>query len=278
MRQVFSSRRVDNVEKVAQLLRDAGIEVKVTDGQSYHGSRGRNFSYRERPGNEDAPRPAVWIVRAEDQIRGRELLREAGLLQNLPSTRSYLGQGEVVFATERPAPRQGMSRASKVRYTLLGGAALVTALAWLSRPDADAPTADESAVIADAPAAEARRLDMVPPTVEATVNRLPVPQALAETVLATELAGLDGPACIAVDGRTPTAPLFAALEAIAPDVRSASTCEGTDATTRLDIANYRTDGSGRGTVDVIIDVDGARTSRTLDVVRDGRTWSVAPPE
>lgn len=275
MRQVFSSPRLENVERVAELLRAEAIEVRIVNGRSYKGSRRSTFSYRE---GASGPRPSVWVVRAEDQTRARALLREAGLLQNLPSTRSYLGQGEVVFATERPAPRQGMSRASKVRYTLLGGAALVTALAWLSRPDADAPTADESAVIADAPAAEARRLDMVPPTVEATVNRLPVPQALAETLLAAELAGLEGTACVAVDGRAPSAPLLAALESTAPDVRSAPACDDADAAPRLDIANYRTDGSGRGTVDMIIDVDGARTSRTLDVVRDGRTWSVAPPE
>ena len=275
MRQVFSSPRLENVERVAELLRAEAIEVRIVNGRSYKGSRRSNFSYRE---GASGPRPSVWVVRAEDQTRARALLREAGLLQNLPSTRSYLGQGEVVFATERPAPRQGMSRASKVRYTLLGGAALVTALAWLSRPDADAPTADQSAVIAEAPAPSSPRLDMVPPTVEATVNRLPVPQALAETVLATELAGLDGPACIAVDGRTPTAPLLAALEAIAPGVRGASTCEGTDAMTRLDIANYRTDGSGRGTVDVIIDTGGERATRTLDVARDGRSWNAAPAE
>ena len=275
MRQVFSSPRLENVERVAELLRAEAIEVRIVNGRSYKGSRRSTFSYRE---GASGPRPSVWVVRAEDQTRARALLREAGLLQNLPSTRSYLGQGEVVFATERPAPRQGMSRASKVRYTLLGGAALVTALAWLSRPDADAPTADESAVFADAPAAEARRLDMVPPTVEATVNRLPVPQALAETLLAAELAGLDGTACVAVDGRAPSAPLLAALASTAPDVRSLAACDDADAAPRLDIANYRTDGSGRGTVDVIIDVDAARTSRTLDVVRDGRTWSVAPPE
>ena len=161
---------------------------------------------------------------------------------------------------------------------VLGGAALVTALAWLSRPDADAPTGDEPAVIAEAAAPEPPRLAMVPPTVEATVNRLPVPQALAKTVLAAELAGLGGTACIAVDGRAPTAPLLDALAAASPGVRSVPACDDADAAPRLDIANYRTDGSGRGTVDVIIDVDGERTSRTLDVVREGRTWSAATAE
>ena len=35
MRQVFTSPRLENVEGVAQLLRDAGVEIKVTDARSY---------------------------------------------------------------------------------------------------------------------------------------------------------------------------------------------------------------------------------------------------
>lgn len=99
MRQVFSSPRLENVERVAELLRAEAIEVRIVNGRSYKGSRRSTFSYRE---GASGPRPSVWVVRAEDQTRARALLREAGLLQNLPSTRSYLGQGEVVFATERP--------------------------------------------------------------------------------------------------------------------------------------------------------------------------------
>ena len=137
MRQVFSSPRLENVERVAELLRAEAIEVRIVNGRSYKGSRRSTFSYRE---GASGPRPSVWVVRAEDQTRARALLREAGLLQNLPSTRSYLGQGEVVFATERPAPRQGMSRASKVRYTLLGGAALVTASDLVARLGLDKST------------------------------------------------------------------------------------------------------------------------------------------
>ena len=32
MRQVFSSPRLENVEQVARLLEDAGIETRITDG------------------------------------------------------------------------------------------------------------------------------------------------------------------------------------------------------------------------------------------------------
>ena len=38
MRQVFTSPRLENAERVAQLLRDAGIEVKLQHGRSYKGA------------------------------------------------------------------------------------------------------------------------------------------------------------------------------------------------------------------------------------------------
>ena len=80
MRQVFTSPRLENVEAVAELLRAQGIEVKIAEGRSYRGSRRSTFTYRIE---EDAsPQPSVWIVHANDQPRGRQLLREAGLLES----------------------------------------------------------------------------------------------------------------------------------------------------------------------------------------------------
>ena len=275
MRQIFSSPRLENVERVAELLRADGIEVRILNGRSYKGSRRSSFSFRD---NAAGPRPSVWVIRSDDQTRARALLRDIGLLQTQPSTRSYLGQTDVVFASERPEARQGMSRASKVRYTLLGGAALVVALTWFTRSGPDTGAAE----LAAAPVAVAEpRLDMVPPTVEATVHRIPVPQALAEAVLAAELAGIDGPACVAIDGATPTAPVLASLEVASPGLRAAPRCDGDAPATWLEIANYRTDGMGTGSVDVIsgdADAADARDTRTLDVARDGRVWSFTPAD
>jgi len=266
MRQVFSSPRLENVERVAALLRDAGIEVQILNGRSYKGNRRSTFSYREDAGG---PRPAVWVTRSDEQPRARELLREAGLLQSQPSARSYLQQADVVFAPAAEV-RKGMSRASKVRYTLIGGAVLVIALSWWSRPSSDAP-AEATVAAAPEPA-----LDMVPPTVEASEYRAPVPRALATAVLADALAAQAGPVCVAVDGDAPAAPLLAELEAGYPDVRPSSACGGGDGqTASLDVTNYRTDGSGQGTVDLVrggSDAAQGLVRRTLDVRRDGRDW------
>ena len=54
MRKVFSSHRLENAEGVAELLRAAGIEVRILNGRSYKGNRRRTFSYS------DADAPESW--------------------------------------------------------------------------------------------------------------------------------------------------------------------------------------------------------------------------
>lgn len=89
MRQVFSSPRLENVEAVAEMLREAGIDVHISNGRSYKGNRRSHFSYRASAQSDSEP--AVWIVRSEDQPRAREMLREAGLFAERHSTGdSYL--------------------------------------------------------------------------------------------------------------------------------------------------------------------------------------------
>ena len=101
MRQIFSSQRVETVEGVAELLRSHGIEVKVTNGRSYKTRRRGQFSYTDL-GNAQAY-PAVWIVRADDQPRARDILREARLLD---TTRRDHPTAEFAF---RDAPQEGGS-------------------------------------------------------------------------------------------------------------------------------------------------------------------------
>ncbi len=119
MRQVFTSLRVETVEGVARLLQDAGIEVHIANGRSYHSKRGSQFSYVEPMTLKQ--QPSLWVKRAEDQPRARELLREAGLLA---STRP--GQGDpLLFAQGTPedAPKQ-RSLAWRIRVFLLFAVAI----------------------------------------------------------------------------------------------------------------------------------------------------------
>ena len=45
MRQVFTSTRLENVEGVAKMLGEHGIETKITQGRSWKGNSRREFSY-----------------------------------------------------------------------------------------------------------------------------------------------------------------------------------------------------------------------------------------
>lgn len=124
MRQVFSSRRLENVEGVAQLLREADIEVHISNPRSYKGNRRGDFSYRASASS--APESAVWIVRSEDQPRARALLREAGLLA------SSRGQGDSYLSPPSgdptATPRSPQQRAIRIKLVLLAGIGVVLVL------------------------------------------------------------------------------------------------------------------------------------------------------
>lgn len=111
MRQVFSSPRIENVDRVEALLHEAGIETHVSNRDKLRRDRLRSFSYSARP--DSSSWPAVWIQQAEDLPRARELLRDAGVMG---STRPNIAtEYKLRPRSEYDAPR----RASQVRRVLL---------------------------------------------------------------------------------------------------------------------------------------------------------------
>ena len=102
MRQVFTSQRLETVEGVARLLEEAGIAVHISNGRSYKGGMGGQFSFSDpKPARKQ---PALWIKHPADQPRAREILRNAGLLD---TTRPDQGSGYVFREAEDEAPRRG---------------------------------------------------------------------------------------------------------------------------------------------------------------------------
>lgn len=184
MRQIFSSARLENVEQVAQLLRDAGIEVRVTEGRSYKGNRRGAFSYNDR----NQPKPAVWVVKSDDQVRARELLREAGLID---TTRG--GSGAMSFRfepdTQKDAASPARKRAFRIKLALLGGIVIVIGMALVNT--VRTPVAPTLA----APPFDGR--------VQATLP------GIAQAVFTQEMAEAQLPAlCLSVDGRDAPAALI----------------------------------------------------------------------
>jgi hypothetical protein len=128
MRSVFTSPRLENVEAVAKMLEEAGIEVRISQDRSYKGNRRRPFSYRDSSNTE--PNPQVWVIKAEDQPKARAMLREAGLIDStrpeFSLSHSYLPPSP----TQTVAPKRDRRAmlVLRMRLLLLGIIVLVTIL------------------------------------------------------------------------------------------------------------------------------------------------------
>jgi len=237
LRQVFTSPRLENVERVAKMLENEGIEVRITNGRSYKGNVRANFSYRD---SGSTAQPALWIIKSEDQPRARAMLREAGLMdssRNAPD--SFLA---VSFRGADPyaaTPAQKRSFRYKVGLLLVICVVLVLALvhgARLEKGAVDvAPRAVASravaqpkapAAVAATPAPETVVADPEAAAVPAPVNPVAAtPAALAEQAFASGLRSDDeGVLCLALDGKDAPAALIARLRRGGADVVAASQC------------------------------------------------------
>ncbi|MBB1087354.1 hypothetical protein H4F99_02490 [Lysobacter sp. SG-8] len=292
MRQVFTSPRLENVEAVARLLEDDGIEVRITNGRSYRGNRRRTFSYG---GGADAgEQAAVWVIQSEDQVRAREILREAGLIDSTRHRDSFVASFREQDEAQVQADRRSQ-RIARIKYALLVGlliAAGVMAVQMVrQRPQAtDAPAALPVAPTPDRASEGFPAEPQAPFDGSAQPTILPV----AEAVFAHELgqARLDI-ACLSIDGRDAPAALIQSLQAGLPAdsalrlvsasncVRNADEAEGsTHAASGLpalmvDVAWFRPTSADAGAVDfVAYHHRSFATYRTLELRRvDGR-WQV----
>ena len=77
MRLIYTSARVEQVERVVALLDEAGIATSIVNRRAYAGHDYKGPSYTSPPSRETWPQ--VWIVHSTDQPRARALLREIGI-------------------------------------------------------------------------------------------------------------------------------------------------------------------------------------------------------
>lgn len=202
MRQVFSSPRLENVEKVADLLRAADIEVRITDGRSYKGGRRKEFSY----GDTDAPKPALWVVRSEDQVRARAILREAGLIDSTRPGDGGSGPSFRLQPRQAPVAPARQRRNLRLKLVLLVGIATVFALMMRHIVTYEAPQQ-----LAAPPFDGSTSATLLP--VARAVFASEIPQARIEVV------------CLSVDGRDAPQPMIEALETPGVSIVPGSSCE-----------------------------------------------------
>jgi hypothetical protein len=76
MRQIYTSQREENIDRVVAMMKEAGIDTSVTNRSNYRRDY-KGPSYTTKVARDTWPQ--VWVVRSEDQTRARALLREAGV-------------------------------------------------------------------------------------------------------------------------------------------------------------------------------------------------------
>ncbi|MGI8560340.1 MAG: hypothetical protein ACR2J7_02655 [Luteimonas sp.] len=272
MRQVFSSPRLENVEAVAELLRAQDIEVRITNGRGYRSGIRGNFSYRDN--SKAGPTPAVWVLRADQQPQARQLLRDAGLLQSGRSPDDSFLPPNLQFGSDNISVDEKRQR-SRLRYVLLAAVAAMVGLVLVTtRHQASTPATPASSLPTSAPASGPAAIAIPEAYVIAT------PPALAEMLFRRVLdAGRARDACLSIDGADPAAELLARLSIAGRAIRGASSCDASDDGLWIEARQYRTDGSGSGTVELVIrTVQAGRTTDTdrlqVTVEREQADWRV----
>jgi broad specificity phosphatase PhoE len=78
MRQIYTSPRQDNIDRVVALLTEHGIETTVTNRSNWNRPSYQRFSYSQRNDDRSAW-PQVWVKGADDFPKARALLKEIGI-------------------------------------------------------------------------------------------------------------------------------------------------------------------------------------------------------
>ncbi|MGY1425367.1 hypothetical protein [Lysobacter sp. A289] len=276
MRKVFSSPRLENAEGVATLLREAGIEVRITNGRSYKGSRRRHFSYSDP----SAPESAVWVVRSDQQAQARTLLRQGGLIDSTrPGSHDEHGYAMPTFRTAVQLAHKtpARKRLTRIKLGLLGLIAAVMVAGMIHT--INQPPAPPSVAVEP---------QLAVPPFDGSIAATLAP--VARVVFASELGSVDTPvACLGVDGGDASPALIASLPAAKPTLVPATACveiadedQGSrhrasgQLATILDVAVFRPAAPDRGTVQITAyHHRGWASYKTLEVSRhDDGQWQV----
>ncbi|RUL66387.1 hypothetical protein EKH79_06865 [Dyella dinghuensis] len=78
MRLLYTSPRQENIDRVVAFMSENGVETTITNRSNWNRPSYQRFSYQQRRENRDNW-PQVWVSRADDYTKARELLRQLGI-------------------------------------------------------------------------------------------------------------------------------------------------------------------------------------------------------
>lgn len=78
MRLLYTSPREENIDRVVAFMAENGVETTITNRSNWNRPSYQRFSYSQRRENRDSW-PQVWVSRADDYTKARELLRKLGI-------------------------------------------------------------------------------------------------------------------------------------------------------------------------------------------------------
>ena len=128
MRQIYTSPRMENIDRVVALMAEHGIQTSVGNRRGYQGADWKRFSYTARADRDSWPN--VSVVRAQDQTLARKLLREAGIE---PATRFADELAAARGVGDPVQHRRASARIKLVVLALICGTCILIGLQMLGR-------------------------------------------------------------------------------------------------------------------------------------------------
>jgi broad specificity phosphatase PhoE len=129
MRLLYTSPRQENIDRVVAYMAENGVETQITNRSNWNRPSYQRFSYAQRNENRDSW-PQVWITRADDYTKGRELLRQLGI-------EPVIRYGEMLEAERNPVQsvyvrrEHAVARVRRIALLAILGVFMVLALHYL---------------------------------------------------------------------------------------------------------------------------------------------------
>jgi hypothetical protein len=127
MRQLYTSPRQENIDRVTALLGERGIECTVLNRSSWNKPTYQRFSYSQRQEDRDSW-PQVWVNKADDYTEARTVLKELGI-------EPVIRHGEELALARNPTPelrrKSVATRFRRIVMLAVAGAILVLMLRYM---------------------------------------------------------------------------------------------------------------------------------------------------